>query len=98
MLSVGRAIVNETPYFASRKPRRCPACRSSNVLRIVYGYPDFDLFQDAEAGRVALGGCVLTGADPSWRCMDCDTRVFPQRLRRLYEDSPDEFLSRQRRR
>jgi hypothetical protein len=90
--------VNEAPYFADRKPRRRPACRSANVLPIVYGYPDFELLQEAEAGRVALGGCCLTGADPSWRCMDCETPVFSERLRRLYEESPDEFMARRRRR
>ena len=88
--------MNETPCFANRKPRSCPACRSANVLRIVYGYPDFKLFQEAEAGRLALGVCGLTGADPSWRCMDWETPVFSERLRRLCEESPDEFMARRR--
>jgi len=29
------------------------------------------------------------GADPSWRCMDCETAVVSERLRQLYEDSAD---------
>ena len=41
--------------------QRCPNCHESIVpLPIVYGYPAPGLFEEAEAGRVRLGGCVVT--------------------------------------
>ena len=79
------------PHFAKRKPRRCPVCHSANVLSILYGYPTPEVFADAEAGRIALGGCCVSAADPSWCCRDCDAVIYPERLRQLYQDAPDAF-------
>jgi hypothetical protein len=79
------------PYFAKRKPRRCPACSSDEVVRIAYGYPGPDLIADYEAGRVVLGGCCVSDADPSWRCMACGVEIYPERLRERFEASPEVF-------
>lgn len=94
MPTIGRTVVSETPHFAKRKPRRCRVCGSTRVVAILYGYPTPDVWMDAEAGRVALGGCCLTGADPSWRCLDCHTPIYPERLRQLHEGSPEAFQPR----
>jgi len=86
--------MNETkpdPYFAERKPRRCPACRSLHVAAIVYGYPGPELLASAGARGIVLGGCCIGPADPSWRCRDCDTAIYHERLRLLYESTPDLF-------
>lgn len=47
------------------------SCGASEVLRIVYGLPDVELAEEAELGKVALGGCVITGEDPEWQCAKC---------------------------
>jgi hypothetical protein len=55
---------------SSRAPR-CPRCRSTAVLKILYGLPDEELRREAEEGKVALGGCSLSENDPSMVCNDC---------------------------
>lgn len=50
---------------------RCPRCGERDPLPIVYGLPSPPLFEAAERGEVALGGCVLPFASPSWRCRRC---------------------------
>lgn len=50
----------------------CPKCHNNeSVVPIVYGYPDDSLLKDQEEGKVALGGCVITGNDPQWFCKSC---------------------------
>jgi hypothetical protein len=41
---------------------------------IVYGYPGAKMREDAEAGKVVIGGCVVyQGASPAKVCRDCVT-------------------------
>lgn len=49
----------------------CPKCQSKNVVRIVYGYPMPSVMRRAEKGLVELGGCCVTGNDPTHHCKDC---------------------------
>ena len=63
-------------YTSQNKPKKCPKCGSPKVAPILYGLPAPEAFEDAEAGKIALGGCVITGDDPAWRCLDCGTNVF----------------------
>lgn len=53
---------------------KCPKCGSAKVAAIKYGLPAFDeeLERELEAGRVVLGGCVITGDDPEWQCNECE--------------------------
>jgi hypothetical protein len=44
------------------------------VVRIVYGYPSEELREEAERGEVALGGCCVTGDDPTHLCRACEHR------------------------
>jgi hypothetical protein len=62
-------------YVSDQKPPRCPACGSDKVVPIVYGYPPAHLFAEQEAGRIVLGGCVVTGHDPSWQCISCKAQI-----------------------
>ncbi len=45
-------------------PPTCPTCGALGVL-IVYGTPGPDLVDAAERGEVLIGGCVITGDDPT---------------------------------
>lgn len=48
-------------------PPACPTCGSKGIL-IVYGMPSPELFEAAERNNVVLGGCVITGDDPTHEC------------------------------
>jgi transposase-like protein len=45
----------------------CPACNSTEVKEIAYGFPgsefDFDKYE--------VGGCCVTDNDPDFKCMKC---------------------------
>jgi hypothetical protein len=54
----------------------CPRCRSViDPLPVVYGYPSPELFEDARAGRVGLGGCLIEPEAPDYRCPVCDAAL-----------------------
>lgn len=48
----------------------CPACGGPTVP-LNYGYPDGELFEAAERGEVALGGCVIFDDQPERECLRC---------------------------
>lgn len=56
------------------KGRKCVQFGSAKIPKILYGLPAFDekLERDLEAGKVILGGCLISGNDPDWHCNDCD--------------------------
>ena len=54
------------------KPKRCPECGATEVVPIVYGLPGPDLVESAENEEVVLGGCLIGGTQPQWRCVECD--------------------------
>jgi len=65
------------PRRCRARPRRCTACRSSTIARILYGLPamDAELERELEEGRLVLGGCVIGMDDPAWQCTTCGARV-----------------------
>ena len=52
---------------------QCPKCGSKSVAQLLYGMPAFSdqLKKAIDEGRIALGGCCITGDDPQYRCNDC---------------------------
>jgi hypothetical protein len=61
-----------------KKPDNCPECGSWRFAAILYGLlaqsPELD--RDLEAGRIVLGGCVVTDYDPAWQCVDCGAQIY----------------------
>ncbi len=56
--------------------QRCPSCAELVVpLPIVYGYPSPELMEEAEAGRVRIGGCVISADDPEYECPSCHEAI-----------------------
>lgn len=51
--------------------KQCPNCGSKDTLKIIYGYPSYALFLEAEAGKVKLGGCCLSIDSPEYFCKIC---------------------------
>jgi hypothetical protein len=47
-----------------KNAKRCPRCGSQHVVKIVYGYPSREMFEDAREGRIALGGCTVWADSP----------------------------------
>lgn len=56
------------------KSPRCPDCSSPRVRSIVYGEPGAELSEQAKAGSLVLGGCLIGDESPSWDCPDCGNR------------------------
>ena len=51
----------------------CPICNlNKDVIPIIYGLPDNELFKEGENGKVKLGGCIITDNDPQWYCKKCE--------------------------
>ena len=55
---------------------RRPNCPNGHgdVVRVVMGLPDEDLFEAAEDGHVVIGGCVVGPESPDWACLVCHTQ------------------------
>ena len=49
----------------------CPACGSTDAIRIAYGYPTPETFEAADRGEVDLGGCVVGPESPDYECGNC---------------------------
>lgn len=50
----------------------CPNCGSNNTVEFVYGLPTYELFLEAEEGKVKLGGCLRYQENsPDYYCKDC---------------------------
>jgi len=61
-----------------RRPRICPNCGSKRIATILYGLPVFSdaLQKDLKVGKIALGGCCISGDDPAWQCADCEQTFY----------------------
>jgi hypothetical protein len=58
-------------YLLGMKTRLiCPACNSTQVKEIVYGFPDVENF---DFDKFEVGGCCVTGRDPMYKCMKCES-------------------------
>ena len=49
----------------------CPACASTEAVRVVYGYPSFDLGEAELRGEIVLGGCLVDPESPDYECRGC---------------------------
>jgi len=56
-----------------KPPPKCPACGSTEVVPILFGYPTREAELAAERGEIVLGGCMVRGdgSDPEWACRGC---------------------------
>ena len=63
----------------------CPRCGEPSGVRIVYGMPDAELFEQAERGLVAIGGCLVSPDNPNRRCLRAECGAewqAPKKLKR----------------
>jgi (p)ppGpp synthase/HD superfamily hydrolase len=67
-----RRAIGQLKQLRRRPP--CPSCGGHDVRPIVFGDPDAELIEQAEAGEVELGGCVVDSDEPDWICRSCEHR------------------------
>ncbi len=65
---------------AKTAPKTCPKCGGAKVAYIFYGIPDLTPGFERELceGKVTIGGCVMTGCDPAWQCIECGAQIFKE--------------------
>jgi len=51
--------------------KKCPACGSKDIAKILYGMPTYEAFETAQRGEIYLGGCCISDNDPKWHCKAC---------------------------
>ena len=73
--------------------KKCPKCGSKNLVKIVYGIPSYELFQEAEVGKVKLGGCVIIEGNPEYFCIDCEHEWNrEQAIDEAYNKTAEDFI------
>ena len=50
----------------------CPECKSTNIIPIKYGMPGIEMREDADMGKIKLGGCGIVENAPEWYCNKCE--------------------------
>ena len=60
------------------KPDECPVCGSKKIATILRGMPAYSekLLKDIDEDKVILGGCIVSGDDPRYVCVDCKTDFY----------------------
>ena len=65
------------PKYVAAPP--CPDCGQYEVVPIVYGLPSAELMRGADKRAYVLGGCAMSGHDPSHYCLVCGRRFIAPR-------------------
>ena len=52
---------------------KCPKCYSSNIKKIIYGYPSDESYILAKKGEIILGGVAKEENSPQYSCEACKT-------------------------
>ena len=65
---------------------RRPDCPNGHgdVVRVVMGMPDPELFEAADDGQVVLGGCVVGPESPDWACLVCHEQWRDESIERSW--------------
>lgn len=52
----------------------CPKCSSKRTAPIIYGFPDSELIELSERGKIIFGGCGLIDDQihPDYGCLECE--------------------------
>jgi len=76
-------------FFASRKPKKCPACGVSPVSSILRGTVNMtpELEEKLRKGTWSLGGCCEEIPSATWQCTVCETDIYHERDRGIIENT-----------
>ena len=53
---------------------KCSVCNSTNVVPIVYGYPNAKGIEEVKASKIVLGRRIRKSNDPERYCKDCKNK------------------------
>jgi len=65
--------VYDIPNLNNINARKCPYCGSTELWKYLYGEPAYDYDKD----KYVLGGCEITGNQPTYKCKNCGKDVYP---------------------
>jgi hypothetical protein len=58
-----------------KQSRKCPECKSRNVVPIQYGYiVEPVAVERIENEEIHGGGCLISEDSPKWKCRDCQNQ------------------------
>ncbi len=53
--------------------KQCPECLSrDSILKIQYGLPENEMIDQADKGKIVLGGCSISDENPDYQCRECE--------------------------
>lgn len=61
------------PNVRDINSRKCPFCGSMELRKYLYGEPSFDY----DENKYILGGCEITGNQPTHKCKKCGKNIYP---------------------
>lgn len=61
------------PFFYNKNTKKCPYCNSTELWKYLYGEPTHDYDKD----KYVLGGCEITGNQPTYKCKKCGKDIYP---------------------
>ena len=61
------------PFFDNKNTKKCPYCNSTELWKYLYGEPTYDYDRD----KYVLGGCEITGNQPTYKCKKCGKDIYP---------------------
>lgn len=62
------------PFFDNKNTKKCPYCNSTELWKYLYGEPTYDYDKD----KYVLGGCEITGNQPTYKCKKCGKDIYPE--------------------
>ena len=68
-------LVGGRVYLIHMNLKNCPQCKAKGTIRaILYGMPDLENMPDPN--KYSIGGCVISGNDPTHECIECGWQRF----------------------
>ena len=61
------------PNISNINSRKCPYCGSMELWKYLYGEPTYD----CDKNEYILGGCEITGNQPTHKCKKCGKDIYP---------------------
>lgn len=61
------------PNISDINSRKCPYCGSIELWKYLYGEPTYDY----DKNKYILGGCEITGNQPTHKCKKCGKDIYP---------------------